>query len=58
MGLDHQDLPEMAVANLHDREDPRDELDDAVAVAFPGVQDAVAADATTCHAVAYPGATS
>lgn len=58
MGLDHQDLPAMVVATLYVQEDPRDELDDEVAVAFPDVQDAVVADATTCHAAAFPGATS
>lgn len=58
MGLDHQVLPAMVVATLHDQEDPRDELGGEVAVAFPDVQDAVAADATTCHAEAFPGATS
>lgn len=56
--MDHQDLPAMVAATLHVQEDPRDELDDEVAVAFPGVQDAVVADAITCHAVAFPGATS
>lgn len=58
MELDLQALPGKVVVGRHDLEDPRDELDDEVAVAFPGVQDAVAAGETTCHGVAFLGATS
>lgn len=56
--LDHQVLPRMVVAVRRDPEDLRDEPDDEVAVAFPDVQDAVAADGTAYHGVAFLGATS
>lgn len=58
MELDLQVLPAKVVVGRHDLEDPRDELDDEVAVAFLGVQDAVAAGETTCREVAFLGATS
>lgn len=58
MELDHQVLPRKVEVDRHDLEDPQDELDDEVAVAFPGVQDAVAAGETTCHVVAFLEATS
>lgn len=58
MELDPQVLRAKVVVVRHDLEDPRDVRDDEVAVAFPGVQDAVAADGTTCHEVAFLGATS
>lgn len=48
----------MVVAVRRDPEDLRDEPDDEVAVAFPDVQDAVAADGTAYHGVAFLGATS
>lgn len=58
MELDHQVLPRKVEVGRHGLEDRRDELDDEVAVAFPGVQDAVAAGETTCRGVAFLGATS
>lgn len=56
--MDRQVLPRKVEVGRHDLEDPRDERDDEVAVAFPGDQDAVAAGETTCRGVAFLGATS
>lgn len=58
MELDRPVLPKKVVVGRHDQEDPPDELDDEVAIAFPGVQDAVAVGETTYREVAFLGATS
>lgn len=58
MAEGHRVLPKRVAVALRDRVGQRDELDGEVAVAFLGVQDAVAADGTTYHGVAYLVATN
>lgn len=56
--MDHQVLPAKVAVAQRDQVDQRGEQGDEEAVAFLGVQDAVAADGTTYRGVAFLVATS